>query len=333
MVNLIRYFLLSVPTVLWLLCATPAFAMGGVTPTSIIPIPIQASEEGFNTLAENQDSTTGFDFDCSGTGTSSLWHNGLWQGYVAPCNQITWNASGYVDLHWNAVNATTGCTLSVVGGCPEPTISSANTAAQGRGFGHGYYEWRMAVSPLAPAAWPAGWILGLTGGQLCIAAGFNGGNTVALPGPIYSEIDTVELFGYADTNVHQTYHYGPNDPNCGATGGPNQHGVTPSSGGADFAQIHKYGLLWCGASSSGTFCNGTPQICWSFDDAWEGCFNTIAATETQLHEINAWMAETCGGSSGTNAPGCLGGATDFHNKVYSIRHWSCATWQTNALGC
>jgi hypothetical protein len=329
--------------ILWLSCAASAFAFGGVVPTASLPIPTEASINGFTALATNLDANTGFDFDCSGTGTHSLWHNGLWQatagsvyggGYLVPCANITANAGGYIDLDWNIQFATNaGC--NVTNGCPIPSISSANMVSQGRGYGHGYYEWRMAQSQVAPSAWPAGWILGLTTGQQCIAGGFNGFNTVASPGPEYSEIDTVEVFGFTGpTNINQTYHRGANDPDCGSGGGPLSDGFTPSASGVDFTQIHKYGLLWCGASSSGGDCTGTPKVCWYFDDTQTGCFNTISATETQMHMINAWMAQACGfGTGNANNAGCLGGATDLHNKVYSIRHWSCATWQTNALGC
>ncbi|HUB95746.1 MAG TPA: hypothetical protein VL993_07510, partial [Stellaceae bacterium] len=101
--------------------------------------------------------------------------------------------------------------------------------------------------------------------------------------------------------------------------------------GTDLSQIHAYGMLWCGANSRGSVCNGTPQVCFYFDGTQEYCADTTSDNEAQSMLLYAYELEQCG--TDLNNSSCLGGVTDIHFRIYSMRYWSCGSWQSNALAC
>jgi hypothetical protein len=322
---------LTIVVALWAsLCA-----FGGVVPTENLTPPIEASANLFSTLASNQDAATGFDIDQTGTAAGHMWHNGLWQGapsfYSVPSSYISVDASGNIHLQWVTAFATTGCPLPTTNPgtlCPLPTISSGDRSLSTyRAFGHGYYEWVVRYTPNNTAAWGAEWLLGLTTGKNCLAQGFP---TLPVSGtaPPYSEIDNEWSYN-TDSTLHVTLHQtnGPGDAQCNGT--TNSSGASGSVSPGDPTVFHTIGILWCGTFVGSGACGGGPGIVWYYDHSVVTSGSTTADTESQLHIVNMWMAEQCGGGQ----PNCGSPPSAIDMYIQSFRYWSCASWQANALGC
>jgi hypothetical protein len=313
------------------LAAGPADALGGMRTRAPIAVPAVASGNGLSTLAFNQDALTGFDIQEDGVTGDHVWYNGLWFGapsyYSVASQYISADIAGEIHLQWVSAFATTGCPLptTTASACPLATISTAaRDLAHARAFGHGYYEWVVKFTPADNSAWSAEWLLGLQTGRACLAGGFP---TLPLAsGAPYSEIDNE--WGLNDAELHESLHDSASDTQCGVTGATLAYTHAVASPG-DPTVFHTVGLLWCG-SGVGSVCGGTPGFCWFLDGTDEGCTNTASETETQLHMINLWLAEQC--SNQPNSSSCSP-PSQIDMYVKSVRYWSCATWQANALAC
>lgn len=253
----------------------------------------------------------------------------MWQAqYNVPSSQFAYTG-GEVIIKWLSTQNSCPAGYSV---CPLGTISTGNNHLTSfRGFGHGYFEMIAKVVSLAsgvpqagnsPGQWAGFWLNGLTTGQACVANGYQGGTSIASPAPGYSEIDILEnQTSISATTTYETYHFGTSVSGCGSSFGTQPSQINDMGSVTDYSQYNKYGMLWT---------NGT--IKYYINDVLIGTESTTATTESELHTLQAWMAEGC--SFAANNQSCLtGGVNEFDLHIQSIREWSCTEVLVNQLSC
>lgn len=282
---------------------------GGVIPSEAIAIPSAASASGFTTLAMNQDASTGFDFDATGTADGHMWHAGFWQNVTTntnSANQIFRDTDGSIKIEW---------LLSQIAQNAATISTATNNLSSYRAFGHGYYEWIWKFSPNNTVAWAATWLNGAQTGLNCLARGYP---TIPIsPSTVYSEIDTPENSFTNDQDAHESYNYSATSTNCG-TVAPTFY--TVNAGARDVTQYHSYAVLWTSAN-----------ITYYIDGIQVGQTTPQTGTAGELHTVQSWLAEQCNGSYQTI--GSCSVPSEMDMNIQSIRYWSCASWQSNALAC